>query len=421
MKHEQSIAGELGGSEAQQAASSVPAGGLTPAMTLLLAVAAGLSVANIYFVQPLLDAVAREFRVSAEAIGIVVTVTQLGYAAGLILIVPLGDFFNRRRMVAGQGFLSVAALLLAALAPSLPLLLGALVVVGLLAVAVQVLVAFAATLAGPGGGGRAVGKVTSGIVIGILLARFISGALADMGGWRSVYLASAAAMLVMSALLLRVLPDEAKTERPSSYPALLRSMLLLFVEEPLLRVRALLALLIFAAFSIFWTSMVLPLSAPPLSLSSTQVGLFGLIGIAGSLAAGSAGRLADEGRGQRTTGMALAVLLLAWLPLSFLDLSLLWLMVGVVLLDLAVQAVHVTNQSMLFAVRPEARSRIVGGYMVFYSIGSGLGAISSTTAYGHAGWAGVCTLGAAVSLLAWGFWLATRRLGQGPSPAASEA
>lgn len=381
-------------------------------MTLLLAVASGLSVANIYFVQPLLDAIARDFQMNAETIGFVVTATQAGYAAGLIFLVPLGDSLNRRRMVAWQGLLSAAALLVAGLAPAFPVLLAALLVVGLLAVAVQVLVAFAATLAGPGSSGKAVGIVTSGIVIGILLARVISGTLADAGGWRTVYLASAAFMLGLSALMLHMLPDDPKTGRPTPYLALLRSTAMLFVEEPLLRVRAGLAFLIFATFSIFWTSMVLPLSAPPLSLSPSEVGLFGLIGLVGALAASRAGRLADQGLAQPTTGLSLALMLLAWWPLSLLSASLWWLAAGVILLDLAIQAVHVTNQSMIFALRPEARSRIVSGYMVFYSLGSGLGAVAATMVYARAGWSGVCLLGAATSLAALIFWVVTLKVGR---------
>lgn len=384
------------------------AGRLTSAVTLLLAVACGFSVANVYIVQPLLDAVAREFQVSTAETGLLVTVTQAGYAAGLLFVVPLGDLLNRRTMVVRQGALSVAALLCAAFAPSFPVLLGSLLVVGLLAVTVQVLVAYAAALAAPGSSGRAVGTVTGGVVAGILLARFAAGALADLGGWRAVYLTSAALMLGLSLLLARALPDDVKTDPRPSYSRLLRTMAELFIQEPLLRTRAILALFIFAGFSIFWTAMVLPLSSPPLSLSYTQVGLFGLVGLAGALAAGSAGRLADRGHGQTVTGLSLALMAAAWLLLAQLHTSLWWMAAGVILLDLAVQAVHVTNQSMIFAVRPEARSRIVGGYMIFYSVGSGLGAVASTAVYAWAGWTGVCVLGAAVSVSAIIFWTATR-------------
>jgi predicted MFS family arabinose efflux permease len=257
-----------------------------------------------------------------------------------------------------------------------------------------------------------VGLVTSGIVIGILAARFVSGVIADLGGWRSVYLTSAVLMLAMSALLAWLLPRHTKTPASESYAAVLYSIPALFLCEPLLRVRAMLALLIFASFSTLWTAMVLPLSAAPLFLSHTEIGLFGLAGMAGALAASGAGRLADRGLGQWTTGIALALLTCSWLLIALLYCSLIALAIGVILLDLSVQAVHVTNQSLIFAARPEARSRLVGGYMVFYSIGSGIGAISATTIYAFAGWFGVSILGAAFSTTGLLFWSLTRHIGQ---------
>jgi predicted MFS family arabinose efflux permease len=187
---------------------------------------------------------------------------------------------------------------------------------------------------------------------------------------------------------------------------------MLFVQEPVLRIRAVIAMLIFATFSVLWTSMVLPLSAPPFSLSHTEIGLFGLAGVAGALTAGRSGHLADRGWGQWTTGVSLVLLLAAWIPIAMTGVSLWALVAGVVVLDLAVQAVHVTNQSMILAVRPDAGSRLIGGYMVFYSIGSAGGSIASTMVYAWAGWPGVCILGAAISSVALLFWAATRYLAQ---------
>jgi predicted MFS family arabinose efflux permease len=379
---------------------------------LLFAVACGLSVANIYYAQPLLDAMAHDFAISPASIGIVVTVTQIGYALGLLFIVPLGDFLDRRRLIVMQSVASALALAIVGFAPTAGVLLTGMVVVGLLAVAVQVLVAFAASLAAPAERGKIVGTVTSGVVLGILLARFVAGLLADLGGWRLVYLASAVTTLLMAILLFRVLPHH-KTENPAtSYPKLLRSTVMLFVEEPILRVRAVIAMLIFATFSVLWTSMVLPLSAPPFSLSHTEIGLFGLAGVAGALTAGRAGHLADRGWSQWTTGVSLALMLAAWIPISMTNVSLWALVAGVVILDLAVQAVHVTNQSMILAVRPAAGSRLIGGYMVFYSIGSAGGSIASTMVYAWAGWLGVCILGAGTSGVALLFWATTRHLAQ---------
>lgn len=377
---------------------------------LLFAIACGLAVSNIYYAQPLLDALASEFGIDHASVGAVITVTQICYALGLFLLVPLGDLLNRRRLIFGQMMMSVAALIIVGIAPTIIVLFAGLAIVGFLAVVTQVLVAYASTIAAPAERGRTVGLVTSGVVVGILLARTFAGVLTDLAGWRSVYLVSAALMLVMAILLLRVLPRNEQPRESLSYPQLLRSVLALFVQEKILRIRALLALLIFTAFSTLWTSLVLPLSSPPLSLSHTAIGSFGLAGVAGAFAAARAGRLADRGLGQWTTGVALTILLIAWLPLRYTESSLIALITGIILLDLAVQAVHVTNQSLIFNIRPEARSRLTAGYMIFYSIGSATGSIASTRIYAFFGWKGVCLFGAAVSALAIMLWALTLRL-----------
>ncbi|RVB02276.1 MFS transporter [Mesorhizobium sp. M7A.F.Ca.CA.004.07.1.1] len=388
-----------------------PPAGLSRLTALIFAIACGLSVANVYFAHPLLDAMAHDFAIAPASVGIVVTVTQIGYGLGLFFIVPLGDLFDRRKLIAGQAILSAVALVAVGVAPNAAMLLASLAVVGLLAVVVQVLVAFAADLAVASQRGRAVGTVTSGVILGILLARFASGVVADFAGWRWVYLVSAGLTLVMAMVLYLILPRH-EAERPrTSYPRLLASVLLLFAQEPLLRVRAVLAMLIFASFNVLWAPLVL-LSAAPFSLSHTEIGLFGLAGVAGALGARWTGGLVDRGRGQLVTGFSLLLMMAAWLPIAFMGMSLWLLVAGIVMLDLAIQAVHVTNQSLIFARRPDARSRLVGGYMIFYSVGSALGSIASTMAYGAMGWNGVCVLGAGIGLLALLFWALTLRVGR---------
>ncbi|MGG3307031.1 MFS transporter [Paenibacillus lautus] len=381
---------------------------LTRYVTLLFAIACGMSVANIYFAQPLLDELSNEFNMDYSIIGILITITQIFYALGLLLLVPLGDLLNQRRLIIGQMAISMAALVIVGTASSGTMLFAGLALVGLLAVVTQTIVAFVATIAAPAERGRAVGMVTSGIVIGILLARTISGVLKDLAGWRSVYLVSAALMLLMVYALYKVLPNVERKVKTLPYSQLLKSVLMLFLQERLLRIRAVLAMLIFTAFSILWTPLVLPLSAPPLSLSHSAIGAFGLVGVVGALAAAKAGKLADRGYGQRTTGIALSLLLLSWLPISYTEQSLFALVIGIILLDLAVQAVHVTNQSMIFVLHPQARSRMVAGYMIFYSIGSAAGSIASTHIYAQYGWHGVCLLGASVSAVALIFWVMTK-------------
>jgi predicted MFS family arabinose efflux permease len=381
--------------------------GMSGPLALLFSVACGLAVANVYFAQPLLEVIADDFSMSYATIGVVITVTQIGYGLGLLLIVPLGDLLNRRRLVVGQSVLSALALLAVALAPTGPLLLAGMAAVGVLAVVTQVLVAYSAFLARPADRGRMVGTVTSGIIMGILLARTVSGGLADLAGWRSVYAVSSAATLVMAGLLYAALPRDVARPR-IRYPVLIRSVFRLFVEVPVLRTRAVLALLIFTAIMVLLTPMALPLSAAPWQLSTTQIGLFGLAGAAGALAASYAGRMSDRGHAQRTTGIGLAIMLGSWLPIALLPHSLWGLIVGVLAIDYGLQSVHVANQSLIYRVRPEAQSRLTAGYMIFYSIGCALGSISSTLVYAWAEWSGVCVLGGAVSLCALIFWALTR-------------
>ena len=367
----------------------------------LFAIASGLSVANVYYAQPLLDALARDFAIGDAAIGGVIAATQIGCAMALLLLVPLGDRVNRRRLMATQVILLIAALAAVSMASTAVMLLGCMLAVGLLGTAMtQGLISYAASAAAPHEQGRVVGAAQSGVFIGLLLARVFSGSISDLFGWRGVYILAALLMLGIALPLWRRLPVLAAAPNPLSYPRLLISMLALLRQEKVLQVRGVLALLMFAAFNIFWSALVLPLSAPPFRFTHTEIGALGLVGVIGALAAGRAGKWADRGYGQRTSAAALALSLMAWSPAA--------LLVGIVLLDLGGQALHVTNQSMIFRTRPEAHSRLVGLYMLFYALGSGLGAVSTTAVYAHAGWQGVCLLGASVSLLALLFWLITR-------------
>ncbi|WP_327173527.1 MFS transporter [Streptomyces sp. NBC_01336] len=392
------------------AARSGGGSGFVPSrgVVILFAVACGTAVANVYFAQPLLVTVGHDLAMSPALVGSVVTLTHVGYGLGLFFLVPLGDVADRRRLIVAQLLLLVVALAAVATARTAAILLVGMAGMGLLAVVTQTLVAFAASLAPPARRGRVVGLVTSGVVVGILLARTASGLMADLAGWRSVYLASAVLTALLALVLHRVLPRHTGVPPTSlRYGQLLRSTITLFARERLLRLRALLGLLIFAAFSTLWSSIALPLSEPPFSLSHTAIGALGLVGAVGALAATMAGRLNDRGLSQRTTGTALALLAASWLPLAFTRSSLWALVVGVILLDLAVQAVHVTNQTLIYALHPDAGSRLIGGYMVFYSIGSATGAIAATSLYTAAGWGAVCALGAAISCLAFVLWALT--------------
>jgi len=313
-------------------------------------------------------------------------------------------------LLAGQQLGLIGALLLVGWAHSAPWLLVGMLLVGLLGTAMtQGLIAYAAALAAPQERGRVVGAAQGGVVLGLLLARTLSGVLADVGGWRTVYFFSAGVTLVLLPILSRLLPAPHTAPSTLSYPALLRSMLSLLLHDRTLQIRGMLALLMFGAFSLFWSSLVLPLSQAPFNFSHAAVGAFGLVGAVGALAAVRAGHLADRGLGQAASGVCLLLLTLAWLPLGLLGSGLVWLVAGIVLLDLAGQAIHVLNQSMIFSAHPQSHSRLVGCYMLFYAVGSGLGAFAGTHMYAWAGWSGVCWLGAGVSLSALLFWRLTLR------------
>ncbi len=384
--------------------------GVSTSLAWLFAIASGLSVANVYYAQPLLDALARDFGISHAAVGGVITATQMGCALALLLLVPLGDRVDRRRLMAMQMLALTIALIAVGMAQSTLALLAGMLAVGLLGTAMtQGLIAYAASAAAPHEQGRVVGTAQGGVFIGLLLARVFAGGVSDLAGWRGVYFCAALLMLGIAIPLWRRLPILPPATRTLSYPRLLASMLTLLRQEKVLQVRGMLALLMFAAFNIFWSALVLPLSAPPYNFSHTLIGAFGLAGVVGALAAARAGQWADKGYARRTSGLALLVLLLAWWPLSLMDVSLWALVMGIVLLDLGGQALHVTNQSLIFRTRPDAHSRLVGLYMMFYAVGSGLGAICTTVTYARFGWQGVCTLGASVSLLALAFWWMTQR------------
>lgn len=389
--------------------SALPSADMPRSMVWLFATASGLSVANVYYAQPLLDALANDFSISHAAVGGVVTATQIGCALALLLVVPLGDKVDRRRLMAAQLIALVVALVSVSMAQSSSALLIGMLATGMLGTAMtQGLIAYAASAASPHEQGRVVGAAQGGVFIGLLLARVFAGGISDIAGWRGVYLCAAALMLMIALPLWWRLPALPAVTATMSYPRLIGSMLTLLRQEKVLQIRGVLALLMFASFNIFWSALVLPLSAPPFNFSHTAIGAFGLAGAVGALAAGRAGRWADRGYAQRTSAAALSILLLAWWPLSLMDRSLGILLIGIILLDLGGQALHVTNQSMIFRTRPEAHSRLVGLYMLFYAVGSGLGALGTTMTYACAGWPGVCLLGASVSLLALVFWWLTR-------------
>ncbi|HDC4365135.1 TPA: MFS transporter [Enterobacter chengduensis] len=376
---------------------------LSPALILLMSVATGLAVASNYYAQPLLDTIARAFNLSASSAGFIVTAAQLGYAAGLLFLVPLGDMFERRMLIVSMTLLAAGGMLITASSQSLTMMIIGTALTGLFSVVAQILVPLAATLASPEKRGKVVGTIMSGLLLGILLARTVAGLLASLGGWRTVYWVASVLMVVMALALWRGLP-KVKQENHLNYPQLLASVFSLFTQDKLLRTRALLGCFTFANFSILWTSMAFLLAAPPFNYSEGVIGLFGLAGAAGALVARPAGGLADKGKSHLTTSAGLVLLLLSWAAIWYGHVSVLALIVGILVLDLTVQGIHITNQTVIYRVKPEARNRLTAGYMTSYFIGGAAGSLISASAWQHAGWSGVCGIGAivaALNLLVW--------------------
>ena len=384
------------------------AGGMKKSVVALLAVAAGLAVAGIYYVHPLLDAIRESLRIPITTAGLIVTASQFGYGTGLALLVPLGDLVERRRLVVLMTVGMAVCLAVMAAAPSAPALLAAAMVVGMLSVVAQILVAFAASLAGSGEQGRIVGTVMSGLLLGILFARTISGYLAEVGGWRFVFLAAAAIMLLLAGALRLGLP---KYHAPTgvTYPALIKSVVTLLRNEPVLRRRAAFGAVAFAAFSVLWTPLAFLLSRPPFQYSPAAIGIFGFAGIGGALAASTAGRVADRGGANLMTGITTALLIVSWLPLQMGARSVALIVTGIVFLDFAIQGLHITNQSLIYRLHPEARSRLTSAYMTLFFAGGVVGSALSSFTYARTGWNGVCILGVILGAIAFIMWLTGTR------------
>lgn len=371
------------------------------ARTLLLAAVCAVAVATIYAAQPVLVSMGADLGIDDGTLGWIVAAGQLGYLVGLVTLVPLGDLADRRRLLAGHLLLTGTASALVAVAGSAGVVLAGLATTGLFAVVVQTAVAYAADLAPAAERGRAIGVVTSGVVLGILGVRMVAGVLADAAGWRSVYAVLALASVVLAGLVLVVLPRDRRSARASSYRAVVGGFGML-LRDRLFLSRGLVAFFLFASFGTLWSGLALPLADRPWHLGATQVGLFGLAGLAGALGAARTGRWADAGRGRSTTTTALVLLVVSWLAIAQASWSLWVLGAGVVLLDFAVQAVHVDNQHRLTRAHPERASSVIGGYMVFYSLGSALGAATTAAAYAAGGWAASSILGAVLAVGALG-------------------
>ncbi|MDM4763426.1 MFS transporter [Galbitalea sp. SE-J8] len=391
-------------------------------ITTVMAVTCGFAVANVYYAQPLLGLIAHDFSVSRGAVALVVTLTQLGYAVGMVVLLPLGDMVENRRLAACTLVATAAALTAAALAPSFTLFLVLSVLVGLASVVTQLVVPIAAHLAPPGRGGRMVGRVMLGLLLGIMLARTLSSLVADAWGWRSIFLVSAAIMLVLSLLVWRVLPRRVPHDAPS-YPRLMASIGRLIVAEPALRRRAICQGLLFGAFSAFWTTVAFELT-DQFGMGQVGIAMFALVGAAGAIAAPIAGWLGDHGRGRIGSGAALTLAVLGLLIAAFFSSNLIALAAAAVMLDFAVQSHQVLSQHEIYALRPDARSRLNTVFMAtVFTCGAACSAIAGTL-HDRLGWPGVCLFAGALPLVGLGVWVAhaasVRRTARGDASVRSD-
>ncbi|WP_280188319.1 MFS transporter [Delftia sp. PS-11] len=409
-------------SSARPASHSATPPAATPVLPhgtlLLMATACGLCAGANYFNQPLLHSMAVDLGISEARAALTVTLAQVSYALGLLLLVPLGDMLERRRLVLVLMLLAALGLLGSGMASSFGLLAAGTVMTGLFSVAAQVLVPMAASFAAPGASGRAVGLVMSGLLTGILAARSVAGVLSELGGWNAVYWTGALAMAAVALALRRVLPQAPPAQR-IGYGAVMRSLLTLVREQPRLRSRALIGGLGFATVSVLFSTMALLLAGPAYGLGDAQIGLIGLVGVAGALMANMAGRLADRGLEQRTTLAGGLLMLLGWGALWLGASSLWWFLAGLLIVDAALQALHISNQNVIYALVPSARSRVNAVYMTGYFIGASLGSAIGSYAWLHWGWSGASAAGLALGLATLGVIAWDRRLARQARQAAA--
>ncbi|MFU2317105.1 MFS transporter [Rahnella sp. PCH160] len=371
---------------------------LTARQTVLFAIAAAFMVANIYYSQPLLAVIGSQFNIPSSDTALLVTLTQLGYGLGVLLLVPLGDVIDRRRLASTMISLCIIALLLTATSQHFWFFASVQLLLGLAASATMVLIPYVANHTPAYKRGQRVGQMITGMLLGILLARTVSGLVADALGWRWMYVI-AVIIATMVLILIRKLMVPSAVTGKISYPELLKSMVSLLREYEALRTRAFYCMMGMGSFSILWTGLTLFLSGEPYHFQPSTIGLFGLIGAAGAMSAGIAGRISDKGYASALT-IALAVLLvLSWGIMAEAKASLLLLTAGILLLDVAAMGLQVVHQSVIYKLRPEAQSRITSIFVTSGFIGMALGSALSSLGFRYWQWTGICLFGAALPVI----------------------
>lgn len=372
-------------------------------MFRLIAITVGTVVANLYYAQPLLPDIAREFHLSAATTGTVAMLGMAGASIAQLVFVPLGDIRERRFLISGMIAAAAIALLLMATAQTVPILMLATFLCGASASVNHITTPFAAQLAPDGARGKVVGTVLGGLLVGILISRTYSGWVGEVFGWRTVFYSASVIMVIMAGFMFKMLPMTGRSST-LTWPQLVKSIVPLWREQRVLREAVLINTLMFCVFSGFWTAMVFFVEGPPYNYTSKGAGMFGIIGAAGALSAPLAGRLVDRSGGKRNVLYSIFMMLAAYVIMAALGTNLIAFILGVLLLDIGQQFGHVSNQTRIYGLVPEARSRLNMIYMTCSFTGGSLGSYFCTYFWNLAGWAGVCAFSITLLLGALGIW-----------------
>ncbi|WP_306352676.1 MFS transporter [Flavobacterium sp. '19STA2R22 D10 B1'] len=379
---------------------------LSKSNVAFMAICTGLIVANLYYCQPLIILISNEFQIPEDQAGTITYLTQAGYAIGMFFMVPLGDKVERKKQIQFTTLAAVLALILAAMAKDFIVLQIASFLLGASSIVPQLILPLAATLAAPEQRGKVIGTVMSGLLIGILVSRTVSGFIGVWLGWRGMFWIASGICLLIFFIVQKRIPVN-KPDFKGSYLELLRSLFSLIKEQPILREATVINMLCFAQFGAFWTTMVLLLSSTPFNYDSAMIGLFGIVGASGALAAPLVGKLGDKGNPRLVIGYGCVLLLISFIVFYFSSTSVIGILLGIVFIDVGLQSVHVSNQTRVYAILPEARNRMNTIFMSFSFMGTAAGSALGLWLWEFGKWHAVSIGGGVLSLLALGVYALT--------------
>lgn len=372
---------------------------LSPLSMIIFSVAVGVLVANIYYAQPLFVQIAKDFNIPSSLSGFLVTLSQIGYAAGVLLIVPLGDKIDRRKIISFMLCSCTISLVGAAISPTFSTLAIASLISGVTSSATMVIIPYVASHTNEQIRGKYVGQVMTGLLLGILLARTIAGIIAELLNWRWIYIISAIVVTILAILLHIIMIKDDYSEQKVKYRNLILSILKLFMNESEIRWRCWFSFLGLAGFSILWTGITFLLSGPIYGFNTATIGLFGLLGVAGALSANVSGRLADSGHAHNLTVSLPFLFIICWICMLFGSNDIIFICIGIFIGDAAVQGLQVTHQSVLYKLDGNIRSRITSLFVTSGFVGMSLGSTLASTSYSYIGWNGLCLVGGGIALI----------------------